>query len=56
VFPPLNLEAVRAAIGGPLPEGPRPAESVIDQLVAGLEPAVVATTGPRYFGFEPLPR
>lgn len=51
VFPPLELEAVRAAIGGPLPEDPQSAESVIDQLIAGLEPAVIATTGPRYFGF-----
>ena len=51
VFPDADLEAVRAAIGGPLPEHPRGAEAVIDQLIAGLEPAMVATTGPRYFGF-----
>jgi glutamate/tyrosine decarboxylase-like PLP-dependent enzyme len=51
VFPAFDLDAVRAAIGGSLPESPQSAESVIEQLVAGLEPAVVATTGPRYFGF-----
>ena len=51
VFPAVDLDDVRAAIGGPLPEGPTPASDVIDQLIAGVEPAVVATTGPRYFGF-----
>jgi glutamate/tyrosine decarboxylase-like PLP-dependent enzyme len=51
VFPAVDLDDVRAAIGGPLPEDPTPASGVIDQLIAGVEPAVVATTGPRYFGF-----
>jgi len=51
VFPTLDFDAVRAAIGGPLPSGPQAAELVVDQLVAGVEPVMVATTGPRYFGF-----
>ena len=33
-----------------MPEDPTPASGVIDQLIAGVEPAVVATTGPRYLG------
>src|SRR5580658_321159 len=51
VFPAVDLDGVRAAIGGPVPEDPTPASGVIDQLIEGVEPAVVATTGPRYFGF-----
>ena len=51
VFPDVDLDAVRAAIGGRLPDGPAPAGEVVDQLVAAVEPAMVATTGPRYFGF-----
>ena len=51
VFPRLDLDDVRAAIGGRVPEESLPASDVIDQLIAGVEPAVVATTGPRYFGF-----
>jgi len=51
VFPRADPAALREAIGGPLPAGPTPAESVLDQLRAAVEPAMVATTGPRYFGF-----
>jgi len=51
VFPTLDFDAVRAVIGGPLPDGPQAAELVVDQLVAGVEPVMVSTTGPRYFGF-----
>ena len=51
VFPDVDLDAVRVAIGGRLPDGPTPAGEVLDQLVAAVEPAMVATTGPRYFGF-----
>jgi len=51
VFPDVDLNAVRAAIGGRLPDDPSPADEVVDQLVAAVERAMVATTGPRYFGF-----
>jgi len=51
VFPAdLDLEAVRAALGS-LADGPVPAAVVIDELIKAVEPALVATTGPRYFGF-----
>jgi len=51
VFPDADLGAVRAALGGALPAGPTPAADVIEQLIAAVEPALVASTGPRYFGF-----
>lgn len=51
VFPDVDLRAIRDAIGGPLRPFPEEAEKVVDELIAGLEPAMVATTGPRYFGF-----
>ena len=42
---------LRTALGGPLPaEGADP-EAVIEQLATAVEPALVATVGPRYFGF-----
>ena len=51
VFPvDVDLDAVRAALG-PLRDEPAPATVVVDELVAAVEPALVATTGPRYFGF-----
>jgi glutamate/tyrosine decarboxylase-like PLP-dependent enzyme len=51
VFPSaLDLDAVRAALGS-LRDESMPAAAVIDELAAGVEPALVATTGPRYFGF-----
>jgi glutamate/tyrosine decarboxylase-like PLP-dependent enzyme len=51
VAPPVDPADLRAALGGPLPaEGAAP-ETVIDQLVSAVEPALVASAGPRYFGF-----
>ncbi|MGA3214395.1 MAG: aminotransferase class V-fold PLP-dependent enzyme [Acidimicrobiales bacterium] len=51
VFPSdTDLDKVREALGS-LPEGSTPAARVIDELVSAVEPALVATTGPRYFGF-----
>ncbi|GAB2998545.1 aminotransferase class V-fold PLP-dependent enzyme [Amycolatopsis acidiphila] len=50
VFPETGPEAVRDALGT-LPEGPAPAAEVVDELVKAAEPALVANTGPRYFGF-----
>ncbi len=51
VFPDTEPSALRAAFGGDLPGGPTPAAQVIDDLVAAAGPGLVATTGPRYFGF-----
>lgn len=51
VAPSVDVDSLRAAFGGPLPaEGASPA-AVIDQLVRAAEPAIVATVGPRYFGY-----
>lgn len=47
----LDPDRSRAAFGGPLPAGPAPATEVLDELVAAAEPGLVATAGPRYFGF-----
>jgi glutamate/tyrosine decarboxylase-like PLP-dependent enzyme len=48
---PADLAALRAGLGGDLPEGPTPAAQVLDDLIAAAEPGLVATAGPRYFGF-----
>jgi glutamate/tyrosine decarboxylase-like PLP-dependent enzyme len=45
------LEEVRTALGGPLPVGPTPAGEVLDLLAAGAAPGLLASAGPRYFGF-----
>src|SRR2546430_509346 len=51
VFPPgASADDIRAALGS-LPEGPTRAGLVVDELADIVEPALVATTGPRYFGF-----
>ena len=46
-----SVADLRRALGGPLPEGRSPADRVIRQLVADTGPGIVATPGPRYFGF-----
>src|SRR4051812_48839384 len=45
-----DVDAVRAALGS-LPDGPTPAADVVGRLADAVEPALVAGTGPRYFGF-----
>jgi glutamate/tyrosine decarboxylase-like PLP-dependent enzyme len=42
---------VREALGGPLPEHGEDPATVIDALATGAEPGLVATAGPRHFGF-----
>jgi glutamate/tyrosine decarboxylase-like PLP-dependent enzyme len=49
VFPE-NTEGVREKLGD-LPEKPAPPADVIRRLADAVEPALVSTTGPRYFGF-----
>lgn len=39
------------AFGGPLQDGSTPADEVLERLVAAAEPGLVATAGPRFFGF-----
>src|SRR6059058_1443111 len=46
-----DVEQLRKAFGGPLPAGPTDAAAVVDELIAAAEPGLVATAGPRYFGF-----
>ncbi len=50
VPPPDAAEAVRAALGELHDEPADPLE-VVKELTAAVEPGLVATTGPRYFGF-----
>src|SRR6267142_2088142 len=44
-------EAMRAALGGPLPEQGEPAALVIEELAKRADPGLVGTAGPRFFGF-----
>ena len=48
---PVDLEKLRAAFGGPLPDDPQPSLDVIEELARAAEPGLVGTAGPRYFGF-----
>ncbi|MFP5335822.1 MAG: pyridoxal phosphate-dependent decarboxylase family protein [Actinomycetes bacterium] len=51
VAPPVTADDLAGAFGGPLPEGPTPPADVVDRLVAAAGPGLVATAGPRFFGF-----
>jgi glutamate/tyrosine decarboxylase-like PLP-dependent enzyme len=42
---------VRRAFAGPLAADPTPPRQVVEQLVAAARPGLVATAGPRFFGF-----
>jgi glutamate/tyrosine decarboxylase-like PLP-dependent enzyme len=51
VFPNARMEDLAAALGGPLPPGPSDPLEVIEAMARTVEPGVVATAGPRYFGY-----
>ena len=51
VATPVELDALRAAFGGPLPIDGAAPSAVLDALVAAAEPGLVGSVGPRYFGF-----
>ena len=51
VGPPTDRDALRTALGGPLPAAPTAPDRVLDDLVAAAEPGLVATAGARFFGF-----
>ncbi|MEU3274935.1 pyridoxal-dependent decarboxylase [Saccharomonospora sp. NPDC006951] len=51
VATPVDREALRAGFGSELPDGPSPPHTVLAALCAAAEPGLVATAGPRYFGF-----
>jgi glutamate/tyrosine decarboxylase-like PLP-dependent enzyme len=44
-------EKVRGLLDTPLAEAPVPLAAVLDELVAAAEPGLVASAGPRYYGF-----
>jgi glutamate/tyrosine decarboxylase-like PLP-dependent enzyme len=51
VWPTVSLEDLREALGGTLPDHPVDPVEVVDALARAADPGLVATTGPRYFGF-----
>ena len=46
-----GAEELRARLGGPLPDGPTDAAEVVAQLAKLADDGLVASAGPRYFGF-----
>ncbi|HEY5978209.1 MAG TPA: pyridoxal-dependent decarboxylase [Microlunatus sp.] len=46
-----DVDGVAAALGGPLPTDGAEPLAVIDELLAGAEPGVVAMPSPRFFGW-----
>ncbi|CAE7281730.1 unnamed protein product, partial [Symbiodinium pilosum] len=42
---------LRSSLGGPLPEVPTDARIVIDELAETAEQGLIASGGPRYFGY-----
>ena len=46
-----TAESLFEALGGPLPEGAADPIAVLQQLAINADPGIVATVGPRYFGF-----
>ena len=51
VFPQVEPEELREALGGPMPEEPEPDEQVVEELAHAAEPGLVAMGSGRYFGF-----
>ncbi len=51
VFPRTPVEELAAALGGPLPDVPSDPFGVVEEMARAVEPGIVATAGPRYFGF-----
>jgi hypothetical protein len=48
---PATRDDLLATMGGPLPERGEPAADVVAALARSAEPGIVASAGPRYFGF-----
>ncbi|HEY2917029.1 MAG TPA: pyridoxal-dependent decarboxylase, partial [Candidatus Limnocylindrales bacterium] len=51
VAPPVGPAALRDRLGGPLPEAGEDPDAVLSWLADAVEPGLVASAGPRYFGF-----
>ncbi len=47
----VDLAALRAGLGGPIPDGPSDPIEVVEWLASAADPGLVASAGPRYFGF-----
>jgi glutamate/tyrosine decarboxylase-like PLP-dependent enzyme len=45
------IEQLRSALDVPLPDSGADAQTVIEELARGVAPGLVASAGPRYFGF-----
>ena len=48
---PIDQDALAEVFSGPLPSAPSPPERVLADLLTAAEPGLVASAGPRYFGF-----
>ena len=46
-----DAEDLRGLLGGELPDGGADPATVVDELARAAEPGLVASAGPRYFGF-----
>jgi glutamate/tyrosine decarboxylase-like PLP-dependent enzyme len=46
-----DATGLRERLGTALPDGPTDAVTVVEELAAAVDPGIVATAGPRYFGF-----
>src|SRR6185503_6981649 len=44
-------DTLAAVLGGPLPDGPTPPETVVDELAAGTEPGLMGMPSGRFFGW-----
>lgn len=51
VAPPVAAETLRRTLGGPLPDAGEDPRAVVETLVRAADPGIVASAGPRYFGF-----
>ncbi len=51
VFPDRSVEQLRAALDLALPDRPTAPLQVVEDLAAAATPGLVASPGPRYFGF-----
>ena len=51
VFPRDSMEDLAEALGGPLPDSPSDPLEVVELMAREIERGVVATAGPRYFGY-----
>ena len=51
VSTPVDLAALRRELGGPLPDRGEDPQGVIEKLATDVEPGLVGSAGPRYFGF-----